>query len=209
MKQEDRLQQLEEKMDLMLDGSMCGPVSFLSIAPHEANGDRLQQSGTTRTSETLRSYLRDGNNEETTLESTDLPHASAHRKTRDETASQVVNDSMFAIPPKYIVTESISLYFQYCHKQPLWLFDPDGLSMPEGCRNEVIFGILALALRYSNNDFLHGRTDQLCRRYAEAACSLVMLRITQGTVDLSTMQSLCLIALAEYISKWLLTHMTK
>ncbi|KAJ5630954.1 uncharacterized protein N7484_011054 [Penicillium longicatenatum] len=104
------------------------------------------------------------------------------------------------MPPKGIVAEGISLYFKYCHKQPLWLFDPDELSIPEACRSEVIFGILSLALRYSNNPFLEGRTDQMCRHYAEAARSYVMFRIAQGTVDLSTIKSLCLITLAEYIA---------
>lgn len=103
------------------------------------------------------------------------------------------------MPPKDVVTEGIVLYFQYCHKQPLWLFEPDDLLIPEACRNEVVFGVLSLALRYSSNPFLDGRTDQMCRQYAEAARSYAMLRVAQGTVNLSTIQSFCLIALAEYI----------
>lgn len=118
----------------------------------------------------------------------------------DRTALQIANTlPLGGMPPKDIVEECIALYYQYCHKQPLWLFDPDDLSRPENCRDEVVFGILTLALRYSDNPFLEGRTDQMCRQYAEAARSLIMFRISQGTVDLSTMQSLCLIALAQYI----------
>lgn len=111
----------------------------------------------------------------------------------------------FTLPSKEIVSESIGLYFRYCHKQPLWLLDPEDLASPENCRNEVIFGVLTLALRYSDNPLLEGRKDQMCRQYAESARGLVMFRIAQGSVDLSTMQSLCLIALAEYIcqSEWL------
>lgn len=105
------------------------------------------------------------------------------------------------MPSKDIVDESIALYFQYCHKQPLWLFDESDLSDPEGCRNEVLFGILSLALRYSDNPSLDGKIDQMCREYAEKARNLIMLRISQGTVNLSTMQSLCLIALSQYIGK--------
>jgi hypothetical protein len=101
------------------------------------------------------------------------------------------------MPPKEVVTEGIALYFQYCHKQPLWLCDTDDLSA-ESCRSEVIFGVLSLALRYSNNPLLEGRVDQMCRQYAEAARSYAMLRVTHGTVNLSTLQSFCLIALAEY-----------
>lgn len=105
------------------------------------------------------------------------------------------------MPPKDIVAEGIALYFQYCHKQPLWLFDPNDLLIPEKCRSEVIFGMLSLTLRYSNNPFFRGRIDQMCRQYAEAARSYAMLRLTEGTVNLSTIQSFCLFALAEYISE--------
>ena len=108
------------------------------------------------------------------------------------------NPLSFAIPPKDLVSEGISLYFQYCHKQPLWLFDMDGPFIPENHRSEVILSMLSLALRYSNNILLDGRIDQICRQYVDSACSSVMLRISQGSVDLSTLQSLCLIALAEY-----------
>ncbi|KAJ5777681.1 hypothetical protein N7520_000927 [Penicillium odoratum] len=113
---------------------------------------------------------------------------------------QIDDPLPFSMPPKGIVAEGVALYFKYCHKQPLWLFDADELSIPETCRNEVIFGTLSLALRYSNNPFLEGRTDKMCRHYAEAARSYIMFRIAQGTVDLSTIKSLCLITLAEYIA---------
>jgi hypothetical protein len=119
----------------------------------------------------------------------------------DETALHVASMLPFAMPPKDIVAEGITLYFQYCHKQPLWLFDPDNLLIPEKCRSEVVFGMLSLALRYSSNPFLEGRIDQMCRQYAEAARGYAMFRVAQGTVNLSTIQSLCLIALAEYIGE--------
>ena len=105
------------------------------------------------------------------------------------------------MPPKHIITEGIALYFQYCHKQPLWLFDPEDLARPENCRSEVVFGILSLSLCYSDSPALEGRTDQMCRQYAEAARSYAMLRIAQGKVNLSTLQSFCLIAMAEYIGE--------
>ncbi|KAJ5585576.1 uncharacterized protein N7459_005376 [Penicillium hispanicum] len=168
-------------MDLVLEGSLLNQQST--------------RSGTSQPSS------RGVNSREATLDSTDLRQVSRQCTTTDhQIGLGVLNDGIFASPPKDIIAESVSLYFQYCHKQPLWLFDPDDLSSPKRCRNEVIFGIMALALRYSNNHFLQGRADRMCRQYAEAARSLVMLRITQGTVDLSTMQSLCLIALAEYIT---------
>ncbi|RHZ64500.1 hypothetical protein CDV55_105088 [Aspergillus turcosus] len=175
-KQENRLQQLEEKMESILEGS-------------------IRHDGTPR------SYSRGLHSRENTAESSKTREMSmTPGNPSDETGLQNADMLPFAMPPKEIVSEGIALYFQYCHKQPLWLFLPDSLSIPERCRSEVIFGILGLALRYSNNLFLEGRTDQMCRQYTEAARSYVMFRIVQGTVDLSTLQCLCLIALAEYIA---------
>jgi hypothetical protein len=103
-----------------------------------------------------------------------------------------------------MISKCIALYFQYCHKQPLWLFNPEDFSNLAGIPDEVIFGISSLALRYSRSHILDGQVDQQCRQYAEAAQSLISLRIARGKVNLSTMQSLCLIALAEYIGQSLI-----
>jgi hypothetical protein len=139
---------------------------------------------------------------ENTSESSDFQDTPIIRRIPvDETALQSGHGLSVALPPKHIVTEGIALYFQYCHKQPLWLFDPGDLAIPENCRSEVVFGILSLALRYSNNPALEGRVDQLCRQYAETARSYAMLRVGQGKVNLSTLQSFCLIAMAEYIGE--------
>ncbi|KAJ5951584.1 uncharacterized protein N7479_009997 [Penicillium vulpinum] len=136
------------------------------------------------------------NNQSATPNSFSCEPASAHEPTslspqvlRDPIAmgephcdslEQSASDTPFIIPPKEIVIESFSLYLQYCHKQPLWLFDEEDLSNPQGSCQELMFGILALALRYSDNPFFEGQRDKMCREYAEAARGLVMLRIAQG-----------------------------
>ncbi|KAJ5980147.1 hypothetical protein N7481_007445 [Penicillium waksmanii] len=151
--------------------------------------------------ETPKSYSHGLESREATAESSDMRDPSTKQDGSSDSMSLQLPEVMpFTLPSKEIVSESIGLYFRYCHKQPLWLLDPEDLASPENCRNEVIFGILTLALRYSDNPLLEGRKDQMCRQYAESARGLVMFRIAQGSVDLSTMQSLCLIALAEYIS---------
>lgn len=151
---------------------------------------------------TPKSHSRELHSCDNESESSDMPVSPmTQERPSDEAAFQVTSMLPFTMPPKDLVAEGIALYFQYCHKQPLWLFDPDDLLLPEKCRSEVVFGILSLALRYSSNPFLEGRTDQMCRQYAEAARSYAMFRVAQGTVNLSTMQSLCLIALAEYIGE--------
>ncbi|KAH1486860.1 hypothetical protein KXV92_007619 [Aspergillus fumigatus] len=176
---ESRLQQLEEKMESILEGSI--PNRHAETPKAYSRGLR-SRGDTSESSRTRELSLTPGN-------------------PGDETGLDNADTLPFAMPPKEVVAEGIDLYFKYCHKQPLWLFLPDSLSIPEQCRSEVVFGVLSLALRYSNNPFLDGRTDQMCRQHAEAARSYVMFRIVQGTVDLSTLQCLCLIALAEYIGE--------
>lgn len=108
------------------------------------------------------------------------------------------------MPPRDMISKCIALYFQYCHKQPLWLFNPEDFSNLAGIPNEIIFGISSLALRYSRSHILDGQVDQQCGQYAEEAQRLISLRIARGRVNLSTMQALCLIALAEYIGQSLI-----
>lgn len=117
----------------------------------------------------------------------------------DTTSVWTVGMPKFTMPPRELISECIALYFQYCHKQPLWLFDPESFSNSTGRPEEIILGISSLALRYSQNHIRDGQADQLSRQYAKAAHSLISLRIAQGSVTLSTMQALCLIALSEYI----------
>lgn len=151
---------------------------------------------------TPKSRSRGLHSRENTLDSSDFQGTPLVRKIpSDEAVLQADHGLPVAMPEKHIVTEGIALYFQYCHKQPLWLFDPEDLAVPGNCRKEVIFGILSLSLCYSEKPALEGRTNQMCRQYAEAARSYAMLRIAQGKVNLSTLQSFCLIAMAEYIGK--------
>lgn len=128
----------------------------------------------------------------------------SHDETSLQDANMTINPTTFTMPPKDMISKCIALYFQYCHKQPLWLFDPENFSNLSEIPDEVTFGISSLALRYSRSHMLDGQVDQLCRQYAEAAHGLISFRIARGTVNLSTMQALCLIALAEYIGQSLI-----
>jgi hypothetical protein len=103
------------------------------------------------------------------------------------------------MPPKDAIVEVIDVFFQFCHMQPLWLFDRIDLADPEECSEEVILSLLALSLRYSSHAFFEGRSEKLTRRYAQLAREHVMFRIAQGNVTLSTIQSLCMLALANFL----------
>ncbi|RFU26534.1 hypothetical protein B7463_g9796, partial [Scytalidium lignicola] len=105
------------------------------------------------------------------------------------------------LPPKDVVLEAVQLYFQYCHRQPLWLFERSDLNHLESCPEEIIFSLLALAVRYSNAPFFECRSQDFSQKYSEIARGHIMLRIAQGTVQLSTIQSLCLLAFANFVAR--------
>lgn len=90
------------------------------------------------------------------------------------------------------------LYLNYCNCQPLALFTPKAFVETIGMRDpEVVFAILALAVRFSNTDGVEG----LDKRYADEANSLVMKRLLKGPVELSTIQTLCMLSLYDFTSE--------
>lgn len=100
------------------------------------------------------------------------------------------------MPPRDVLVDVVDSYFQYCHMQPLWLFDREELSPVQDCREETLFSLLALSLCHSRHPFFRGRSDELSQQYAQAARERIMWRIVEGKVLLSTIQSLCMLALA-------------
>ncbi|KAF7716072.1 Fungal Zn(2)-Cys(6) binuclear cluster domain-containing protein [Penicillium ucsense] len=159
----DRLQQLEEKMNLVLERSTsnCSP----DTRELSATGDHHVMSTASNFDERIKSA-----------------------------------STMIELPAQDQIKNHVALYFQYCHQQPLWLFEPDDFVTTTNLPDEVVHGISCLALRHSRRQGSDTETDQLCRQYTELAHGLINLRITRGTVNMSTMQALCCIALAEYVA---------
>lgn len=95
------------------------------------------------------------------------------------------------------------LYLLYCESQPLPLFcRVNFLSTLETRDPEVIYAMLALSIRFSETSF--GNSDGLVdtvNSHAEVARSLVTKRVWEGPVELSTLQSLCLLSLVDFTSK--------
>lgn len=58
-----------------------------------------------------------------------------------------------------------------------------------------MFSILALAVRFENNDGLD------CAAYTEAARTRVSKRVFEGRVELSTIQTLCLLTLIDFAGR--------
>ena len=86
----------------------------------------------------------------------------------------------------------IALYFDHCHRQPIWCFGRDDVEDPASLADELACSILALTSRFSDNG------DKL-RVYGNNARSLIMDRIANGTVGLTTIESLCLLSYSSFL----------
>lgn len=64
-----------------------------------------------------------------------------------------------------------------------------------------MFSLLALAVRYSSHAYFEGEYQISSQKYCEISRGLIMFRIAQGTVQLATIQSLCLLALANFVGE--------
>lgn len=89
----------------------------------------------------------------------------------------------------------ISLYFDFCHRQPIWCFEREDVSDFNSIPEELACSLLALTARFSP------KQDQL-RQYGNNARHLIMLRIANGAVDIETIESLCLLSYSSFIGMW-------
>ncbi|OQD68866.1 hypothetical protein PENDEC_c030G00927 [Penicillium decumbens] len=95
------------------------------------------------------------------------------------------------VHPSSQISQAIDLYFQYCHRQPIWCFDREEIKDLSHISEELVCSILTLTSRFSKerDEMLH---------YGDTARTLVMLRIANGTVELETIESLCLLAYSSF-----------
>ncbi|KAG2414983.1 hypothetical protein HFD88_006172 [Aspergillus terreus] len=109
-------------------------------------------------------------------------------------------NSLTPLPSWEKVMSIAELYLQYCDAQPLPLFHRDDfLNSLETRDPEVIYAILALTIRFSDEQYK--AMNELMARingYTEMARGLVMRRISEGPVELSTLQCLCLLSLIDF-----------
>ncbi|KAF9890882.1 hypothetical protein FE257_005458 [Aspergillus nanangensis] len=98
------------------------------------------------------------------------------------------------------VTSIAQLYLLYCDSQPLPLFYRDDFLSSLGSRDpELVYAILALSIRFAEDQYQD--INELMVRingYTEVARSLVMKRVSEGPVELSTLQSLCLLSIIDF-----------
>ncbi|KAJ5168995.1 uncharacterized protein N7482_004589 [Penicillium canariense] len=103
------------------------------------------------------------------------------------------------LPPWTAIGPIAELYLLYCESQPLPLFHRSSFINSLQTRDiEVIYAILALSLRFSDSHRdSHNLTEQV-NSYAEVARGLVMKRVSEGPVEVSTLQCLCLLSLVDF-----------
>ncbi|KAF8847409.1 hypothetical protein BDZ45DRAFT_329912 [Acephala macrosclerotiorum] len=98
-----------------------------------------------------------------------------------------------ALPAGNIVLSAANTYLRYCDCQPLPLFHRSTFMQTLQDRDpEVLFSILALALRFGDT------LDANVFGHFEAARSRVSKRVSDGSVELSTLQALCLLTLVDF-----------
>ena len=108
----------------------------MAVHPGFATTKRADCDRANRQVGTPKSYNRGVPSCENESESSDMRETPmTQSRPNDEAPIQVGNNLPFAMPPKDMIAEAIALYFQYCHKQPLWLFDVDDFLIPEKSRS--------------------------------------------------------------------------
>ncbi|KEY64525.1 hypothetical protein S7711_03592 [Stachybotrys chartarum IBT 7711] len=164
--QDERLQTLEDKLDLLLSGgglpNQQRPHPSQSIDEANSISDRAF--------------------------STTPPARGPGRTTANPFVPQVTNLK----PSSADMSTGINLYFKYCHRQPIWCFERDEMGSYDSLPEELACSILALTSRFVD------KRDHL-QLYGNNAKTLIMLRIANGTVDLTTIESLCLLSYSSFI----------
>lgn len=114
-----------------------------------------------------------------------------------------MTNPLIPLPPWDTVLSIAELYLLYCESQPLPLFHRATFVNTLANRDpEITYAMLALSIRFSEDSY--ESPDELVNMvnsYAEAARGLVTKRVWEGPVELSTLQSLCLLSLVDFTSK--------
>ena len=102
------------------------------------------------------------------------------------------------LPTDQTIGRAIDLYYMYAHRQPLWLFSRDALTVSS---NEVlILVVLSIAAQHPSWSSSH-EVLLSAETYSDAARSLIMSRIASASVDLYVLQALCLLAYSNKLGK--------
>ncbi|KAJ5759276.1 hypothetical protein N7520_006432 [Penicillium odoratum] len=91
------------------------------------------------------------------------------------------------------------LYLTFCNSQPLPLFPQSISPISLGNRDpELLLSIEALGLRFRGDGVKDSQVRQDITTKTEKSCQMVMRRIGDGNVELSTIQTMCLLSMLEF-----------
>ncbi|KAK7402680.1 hypothetical protein QQX98_011543 [Neonectria punicea] len=103
------------------------------------------------------------------------------------------------IIPDQALLEAGQLYLTWCHNQPIALFKEEDFASTLNDRDrEVVLAIKSLSLRFPPGTLSTQKKEQL-NVMAKAARRLVMDRVADGHVRLSTLQTLCLLSQIDFV----------
>ena len=107
------------------------------------------------------------------------------------------------LPPWDAVKAYAHLYLKHCNYQPLPLFSESLMNSLPSRDPELLLAILALASRFETINYAvhNAPLPDTFEVYATPAKEMVMRRVAHGPVELSTIQTLCLLSLAEFNSR--------
>ncbi|CAG7997731.1 unnamed protein product [Penicillium nalgiovense] len=166
---DDRLAFLEEKVNLILSGGR--PTQTLASEKTQETGNGIS---------------------ETCYRATSRPSSIEPSTVNDPFFLGFGFDDSGSHPSSSAIAKAIDLYFEYCHRQPIWCFDREQVSDPSYLSEELVCCLLALTSRFS-------RDREHLQHYGDSARSLVMLRMANGTVELETIESLCLLSYSSFL----------
>ncbi|KAI1856552.1 hypothetical protein JX265_011511 [Neoarthrinium moseri] len=164
---EERLASLEEKLDLILNGSLPNYTTSRHREP-PLNGDISDRS----------------------CSPTSVPEQSQSTSRHSTVVSERVAPN--ARPDSSDIARGMRVYFKHCHRQPIWCFEREEVRDYGSLPDELICSILAVTSRFFPK-------SNVSQTYGNNARRLIMLRIADGSVALTTIESLCLLSYSSFI----------
>lgn len=114
-----------------------------------------------------------------------------------------LSDGYSDLPEWHTLHEVAEVYLMYCDSQPLPLFHRATFRSSIRDRDkELVLALLALTIRFTIvTDAVGISKEQRTAEYSEASRKIISSRVYDGTVELSTVQSLCLLSIVDFTRK--------
>ncbi|KAJ5225861.1 hypothetical protein N7468_007086 [Penicillium chermesinum] len=94
---------------------------------------------------------------------------------------------------------AIQLYLKFCNSQPLSLFPQNTVAVSLENRDpELVLCLEALGIRFHGHGIQDSEVAMRIRKNTEQASKVVMTRLLDGCVELSTIQTFCLLSVLEF-----------